>query len=264
MTRRNDRGAHSPVWKTMSETKSKPMNEILQAVTVADAIRHARSAPEIWRALKAYAEPLGFTHFSVLSPMEASEVKLKPHVIYADAPAAFIDAFDQRGLLRHHPLIQHALTTAEPFTTRQVQARGLTPEQKKALEFIGTELNLTAGFVVPVRRNGTLLGIVSYAGQTCRMGPIERSILHLLAHTGLVHALELKDAKDVPPIGLSPRELQCLQWASRGKTDAEIGVILGISARTARFHIENAKRKLGAATRVQAVAEAMRRNAIAA
>jgi len=63
---------------------------------------------------------------------------------------------------------------------------------------------------------------------------------------------------------LSPRELQCLQWASKGKTDGEIGVILSISARTARFHIENAKRKLGAATRVQAVAEAMRRRAIAA
>ena len=45
---------------------------------------------------------------------------------------------------------------------------------------------------------------------------------------------------------------------------AEIAVILSIKPRTARFHIENAKRKLGVATRVQAVAEAMRLHTIAA
>jgi LuxR family quorum sensing-dependent transcriptional regulator len=248
----------------MSEEKTKHMSHILEAVKVADDIRHARSPAEVWRALKSFAEPLGFTHLSVLSPMDAAAEKLKPHVIYADAPAAFFDAFDDRKLLRHHPLVQQALVSSEPFTTRQIQASDLTPEQAKALEFIGTQLNLTAGFIVPVRRNGALLGIVSYGGVNCSLGPIERSILHLLAHTALVHALEVKDVKDMPPANLSPRELQCLQWASRGKTDAEIGVILGISARTARFHIENAKRKLGAATRVQAVAEAMRRHAIAA
>jgi LuxR family quorum sensing-dependent transcriptional regulator len=248
----------------MSETKTTHMSDVLEAVKVADAIRHARSPAEIWRALKTFATPLGFTHLSVLSPMEASATKIKPHVLYADAPAAFFDAFDANGFLPHHPLIQNALVSAEPFTTRQIQARDLTPEQTKALEFIGTQLNLTAGFIVPVRRNGALLGIVTYGGNNCRVGPIERSILHLLAHAALTHAIEVKDVKELPAVDLSPRELQCLQWASRGKTDSEIGVILGISARTARFHIENAKRKLGAATRVQAVAEAMRRHAIAA
>ena len=248
----------------MSETKTKHMSDVLEAVKVADAIRHARSPAEIWRALKTFAAPLGFTHLSVLSPMEASATKIKPYVLYADAPAPFFDAFDANGFLPHHPLIQNALVSAEPFTTRQIQARDLTPEQTKALEFIGTQLNLTAGFIVPVRRNGTLLGIVTYGGNNCRVGPIERSILHLLAHAALTHAIEVKDVKELPAVDVSPRELQCLQWASRGKTDSEIGVILGISARTARFHIENAKRKLGAATRVQAVAEAMRRHAIAA
>lgn len=248
----------------MTEAKTKHMIDILDAVKVAGAIRHARSPMEIWRTLKTFAEPLGFTHLSVLSPIPANAEKIKPHVIYSDTPKSFFDTFDAQGYLRHHPLVQHALVSAEPFTTRQIQARDLTPEQTKALEFIGSQLNLTAGFVVPVRRNGTLLGIVTYGGNNCRFGPIERSVLHLLAHAALVHALELKDVKEPPAVDLSPRELQCLQWASRGKTDAEIGVILGISARTARFHIENAKRKLGAATRVQAVAEAMRRHAIAA
>lgn len=240
------------------------MTDILEAVKIADAIRRARSGGEIWRALKAFAEPLGFTHLSVLSPMDANAQKLKRHIIYADLPQAFVDEFDKQNLLQHHPLTQQALVSMEPFTTRQVEARDLTPEQAQALQFIATQLSLSVGFVVPVRRGGALLGIVIFGGNKVKLGPIERSILHLLAHAALTHALEVKDAKEPAPVDLSPRELQCLQWASRGKTDAEIGVILGISARTARFHIENAKRKLGAATRVQAVAEAMRRHAIAA
>lgn len=249
----------------MTNETSKAMVDIADAIGVADAIRHARNQAEIWRALKTFVARFGFTHLSVLTGLDGTSDEIKSHILYCDAPASFIDAFDQRKMLLHHPLVQNALTSNEPFTTRQIQANDLTPEQRATLEFIGNELNLTAGLIVPVRRSGKLLGIVSYAGARCRLGPIERSMLHLLAHTALVQALTLGEGAQAPPVSdLSPRELQCLQWASRGKTDAEIGVILGISARTARFHIENAKRKLGAATRVQAVAEAMRRHAIAA
>jgi DNA-binding CsgD family transcriptional regulator len=63
---------------------------------------------------------------------------------------------------------------------------------------------------------------------------------------------------------LSPRETECLRLSARGKTDIQIGRVLGISPRTARFHVENAKKKLGVATRVQAVAEALRIKVIAA
>jgi LuxR family quorum sensing-dependent transcriptional regulator len=53
---------------------------------------------------------------------------------------------------------------------------------------------------------------------------------------------------------LSPREHDCLSYVAEGKTDWEISVILGISQRTAKFHVENARRKLGANNRAQAVA----------
>ena len=250
----------------MTNEPTRVTGDIAEAIRVADAIRHARNAAEIWQALRIFVEPLGATCLSALSALDAGSDLLKPHILYLDAPASFVEAFDQHRLLRHHPLIQHALTTSEPFTVRQIQAQDLTVEQRAALAFIGKELNVTAGFIVPVRRGGKLAGIVTYAGVRCRLGAIERSILHLLAHTAIMRAVSLKEVPrtTTPASDLSPRERQCLQWASRGKTDAEIGVILGISARTARFHIENAKRKLGAATRVQAVAEAMRRHAIAA
>lgn len=57
-------------------------------------------------------------------------------------------------------------------------------------------------------------------------------------------------------VPLSERELECLTWAALGRTDIEIGAIIHRSPTTARFHIDNAVRKLGARNRTQAVAMA--------
>jgi DNA-binding response OmpR family regulator len=57
-------------------------------------------------------------------------------------------------------------------------------------------------------------------------------------------------------IGLREREVETLTWAARGKTFAEIGEILSLSKRTVEFHLENARRKLGVATRTQALIKA--------
>ena len=58
--------------------------------------------------------------------------------------------------------------------------------------------------------------------------------------------------------GLSPREIECLTLCSEGYMDQNTSALLGISARTARFHLDNAIRKLNARNRVHAVALAIR------
>jgi DNA-binding response OmpR family regulator len=57
-------------------------------------------------------------------------------------------------------------------------------------------------------------------------------------------------------VELNEREVETLTWAARGKTSAEIAQILGLSKRTVDFHIDNARAKLGAATRVEAAIKA--------
>lgn len=57
-------------------------------------------------------------------------------------------------------------------------------------------------------------------------------------------------------IGLNEREVEVLTWAARGKTSAEIAKILDLTKRTVDFHIDNAREKLGAATRTEAVIKA--------
>ena len=57
-------------------------------------------------------------------------------------------------------------------------------------------------------------------------------------------------------VQLNDREIETLTWAARGKTSGEIAKILGLTKRTVDFHIDNARTKLGAATRTEAVVKA--------
>ena len=58
-------------------------------------------------------------------------------------------------------------------------------------------------------------------------------------------------------VSLTPREVDCLKWAARGKTDGEIAEILSIARWTVVTYLQNAKIKLGCANRTSAVAVAM-------
>jgi DNA-binding response OmpR family regulator len=55
---------------------------------------------------------------------------------------------------------------------------------------------------------------------------------------------------------LNDREAEVLTWAARGRTSAQIADFLGLSKRTIDFHLDNAREKLGAQTRTEAVVKA--------
>ena len=57
-------------------------------------------------------------------------------------------------------------------------------------------------------------------------------------------------------VDLNEREVEVLTWVARGKTSSETAQILSLSKRTVDFHIDNARAKLGAATRTEAVVKA--------
>jgi LuxR family transcriptional regulator, maltose regulon positive regulatory protein len=66
---------------------------------------------------------------------------------------------------------------------------------------------------------------------------------------------------DINPPGLlslTPKELETLTWVQEGKTTWEIARILEVSQATVKFHVGNILRKLGASSRPQAVAIAMK------
>jgi CheY-like chemotaxis protein/DNA-binding CsgD family transcriptional regulator len=60
-------------------------------------------------------------------------------------------------------------------------------------------------------------------------------------------------------LGLTFREAEILMWIARGKTNREVGAILGSSPRTVNKHLEHIFEKLGVGTRAAAVAVVMER-----
>lgn len=57
---------------------------------------------------------------------------------------------------------------------------------------------------------------------------------------------------------LTKRELEILEWVFKGKTNEEIGMILGISAHTAKNHLRSVAEKMDVSTRTGMVYEGLR------
>jgi DNA-binding CsgD family transcriptional regulator len=74
--------------------------------------------------------------------------------------------------------------------------------------------------------------------------------------------LGFADFPRTPAIRLTVRERDALALVAEGKTDWEISRILGVSEATARFHVDNARAKLGAVNRAQAVAKLLHQRLI--
>lgn len=70
-------------------------------------------------------------------------------------------------------------------------------------------------------------------------------------------------ARDRPRPALSPREREVLAWLVQGAPDKAVARELGVSARTAKFHVASILAKLGARNRAEAVAVALRDGLVA-
>ena len=73
----------------------------------------------------------------------------------------------------------------------------------------------------------------------------------LVLHVELAHAAKAIRQPEVP---LTPRETEVLSWVAKGKTNRDIGEILGMSHRTVNKHLEHIFEKLGVETRSAATA----------
>jgi len=85
-------------------------------------------------------------------------------------------------------------------------------------------------------------------------GPDEALSIHMAGLLLTERLMTLAEPAGLDEVRLTDRERDSLAWVAEGKSDWEIAVILGLSESTVRFHVDNARRKLGAVNRTQAVA----------
>lgn len=84
--------------------------------------------------------------------------------------------------------------------------------------------------------------------------PIDFEMLAEIIKARLVRASQSRSSR--PTVSLTDREIEALTWSARGKSSTDIAVLMSVSERTVNFHITNAMRKLGVATRIQAAVQA--------
>lgn len=103
---------------------------------------------------------------------------------------------------------------------------------------------------------------VGATGAVCRQCPPERLLRGIRAAAAgaaffeCAHRVTGEPAEEPPPL-LSEREREIALELARGAQSEEIAEVLCISPHTARTHIRNIKRKLGARTLAQAIALAI-------
>lgn len=130
------------------------------------------------------------------------------------------------------------------------------------------DFGMGEGVTVASRQNSSgLMTSLAFWSKESAVRTRDQVILRYMAH--YLHAAIVRTAASTfgaEPLAaravLSRRETEVLYWAKDGKTNWEISMILRISERTAKFHVQNAMRKLDASSRAQAVAIALHQGLI--
>ena len=182
---------------------------------------------------------------------------------YPDAWRALIRA---RGYLPQDPVLAVCQRSAAAFLWSELPGRYAMSARQTEILQAAFDCGLGDGFTVPLNVPGEVMGSCSFGLATGRGLP--RGSLPAAQYVGcfafeaarriqaLGEASERRLADDTPR-RLTQRQFDCLVLAAQGKSDWDIGQLLGIAGDTVHQHIEAAKRRYGVASRTQLVVRAL-------
>lgn len=183
-------------------------------------------------------------------------------------PAEWIERYRTHCYLDDDPLIARALTQRDAFTWAEVLwSESANLRHRQFYDDIRA-MDLDRSVAFPLHgKNGEIAVLhlvpdlsIQTASHAFSLDTL--SVLHLMAwhYHGqaykplLAHVLTEGSRRQSL---LSDREQGVLEWTAKGKSTAEIALILNLSGKTVDFHIENVKRKLQVYNRTHAVAKAI-------
>lgn len=223
---------------------------------------------EVFEAAAPFLDEVGFPWTSTIS------VKMREQAVYTIPPVIrypkiWADHYFGEHLMRDDRIARHSVTGFAPLTWEEVLSRDDLSPKERDLYDEAESVGLTNGMVVPIRLLNHETGAVFFTGEG-EFTPEIRAITNLVAIFLYESVRRLSPEIDRQPRqfdhiaskALTGREAECLRWILNGKSNAVIADILGISTHTVHFHVENAKHKLGVATRTQAVVKALVSNQI--
>lgn len=230
-----------------------------------DCLAPARTPSDVLRLLAREAGALGFPSFAIgsLPGPESSDL---PPFFHTNWKPDIVEML--RDHLDFDPVSHVAALTVRTVSWAELKADHsplrLSEDHRRMLALVG-EAGVRHGLIVPIHGPHGYRAVASFHGGHGDEPPEARALLHLYtlyAHERLrdLHG-GFADGRATPP--LTAREREALRWMLTGEHDEAIAARMGVSIRTVRFHIENARRKLGCKTRAQALVCAVQAGLIA-
>jgi len=228
-----------------------------------DGLTALPDAGSIWNRTAEFAYDLGFSSCS-LTIARKSGSGLQSTFFMSDLPDEFSKAYRNDGLVGVDPFLQfscNSLSAKKVATDDLACFKGASAKHQAFLDQ-AADSGAVAGVGIPVRTTGS----EHFGGWLFSSGE-KRDVFDLLdkdhgreAHLAGVLAYERMVSIGFGKLGqrlLSGRERECLLWLCAGLRVSMIAEKLSISESAVNLYISNAKHKLGAKTREQAVARAI-------
>jgi LuxR family transcriptional regulator, quorum-sensing system regulator BjaR1 len=180
-------------------------------------------------------------------------------------PEDYVQNYVEKNHVLKDPAVTYLRRSIRPYSWGDVRKSiELSPIERRIMDE-GREFDAHDGLIIPIVTATGSLSVVSPCGRDPDLSPRSRAAIELISVIGeqaLKRAILGKHRSNLSYQTLTGREREIMQHVAWGKTDSEIGTILGISSSTVLKHVDNAKQKLGALRRSSAVVIAMSRGEI--
>lgn len=216
------------------------------------------SRNELKSVLSSGFAALGFSSFNLgCHKANKYELALDPTVV--TWPSDFVREYERRNWGDNDPNLALAATTDRPF---RWSIRDRYPDSMKQsyIDYL-VSTPLTGGIAVPLpRRPGTLSSVSVESHGSLEFCDATVHAVTLIAHTALAKAETLGLCDNISAdeasaqLALTDKQIEILKWAAAGKSNLDIATIMNLSRRTIEYHMAEIFKKLGVATRSQAVA----------
>lgn len=246
------------------------MSQLTDVHTFIELSRLARTPAELDRLILDITREMGFDYYALIHHVDLSahstdlqHMKRGELVALWNYPERWVEIYHERNIVANDPVLIASQRTNVGFVWEDMGSLIKITPLHQAITEDTRRAGLAQGFTVPAHIPGEVNGSCNFAARTGRALP-----RHNLPMAQLVGSFAFQAARamveNARPQQSSPtsrrlgnRQLECIALLARGKTDWEIGRILGISELTVRRHLTLAKEHYDVASRVQVVMRAM-------
>ncbi|CAK7254882.1 MULTISPECIES: LuxR family transcriptional regulator [unclassified Shinella] len=216
------------------------------------------SQEDVAETLDSLTKHYGLRGYLLINVPSETSTDFSSNVLLTSWPDEMLKTYDHAGLIFGSPVIERLRQSTNPFTYDADRTNRRRADGKAAIAASLFERHgLSRGAYFPAHNSVGLRGALAFGGTRDVLNPREMAELNAVANLIFTEVVELRAGRR-QNVSLSRREIECLSWASAGKTSVEMSEILGLSEYTVNHYLNRATRKLDAVNRVQAVAKAIR------